>query len=172
MLNAATKDYIVNLDQVSAGGGSFESNGCVAVVRGAIIVTGKFVTIGREQNKGGIQAGVDDLSLAVEVDSLPLGKSDFVMVDCGVIGVAINDGVDREGFSGLRRVVGAMIFFRKVTDDEGAWSCEAKAGLSTDFVNTGRGFGCRCDTVANRIGLGGRVFGGGMLDGFGGEPGV
>jgi hypothetical protein len=90
------------------------------------------------------------------------------MVDCGVIGVAINDGVEGESFSGLRRVIGAVIFFRKVTDDEGAWSCEAKAGLSRDFVNTGRGFGCSCDTVAKRIGLGGGVVGSGMLDGFGG----
>ena len=172
VLNTATKGYIVNLDQVSAGGGSFESNGCVAVVSGAIIVTGKFVTIGREQNKGGIQAGVDDLSLAVEVDSLPLGKSDFVMVDCGVIGVAINDGVEGESFSSLRRVIGAVIFFRKVTDDEGTWSCKAKAGLSTDFVNTGRSFGCGRDSVAQRIGSGRGVFGSGMLDGFGGESGV
>ena len=103
---------------------------------------------------------------------MSLGKSDFVMVDCGVIGVAINDGVDREGFSGLRRVVGAVIFFRKVTDDESAWRCEAKAGLSRDFVYTGRSFGFGCDTVAKRIGFGGGVVGSGILDGFGGEPGV
>jgi len=103
---------------------------------------------------------------------LSLGKSDFVMVDGGVIGVAINDGAEGEDFSGLRRMISAVIFFRKVTDDEGAWSCEAKAGLSRDFVNTGRGFRCRCNTVAKRIGLGGGVVGCGMLNGFGGEPGV
>jgi hypothetical protein len=94
------------------------------------------------------------------------------MVDCGVIGVAINDGVEGESFSGLRRVVGDVIFFRKVTDDEGAWSGEAEAGLSTDFVNTGRGFGRGCDTVAKRIGFGRGVFGSGMLHDCGCEPGV
>ena len=103
---------------------------------------------------------------------MSLGKSYFVMVDCGVIGVAINDGVEGESFSSLRRVIGAVIFFRKVTDDEGTWSCKAKAGLSTDFVNTGRSFGCGRDSVAQRIGSGSGVFGSGMLDGFGGESGV
>lgn len=108
----------------------------------------------------------------MEVNDLSMGKIDFVMVDGGVIGMAINDGVEGENFSGLRRVIGAMIFFRKVTDDEGAWRCEAKAGLSRDFVNTRRDFGCCCDTVAKRIGLGGGVVGCGMLNGFGSEPGV
>ena len=69
-------------------------------------------------------------------------------------------------------MISDVIFFRKVTDDEGAWSGEAKAGLSTDLINTGRGFGRGCDTVAERIGFGRRVFGSGMLDNFGCEPGV
>ena len=48
VLTTATESHIVNLDQVSAGGWSFESDRGIAVVSGAIIVTDKFATIGRK----------------------------------------------------------------------------------------------------------------------------
>lgn len=101
-----------------------------------------------------------------------LSESELVVVDGGIIGVAIDDGVEGEVLGGFGRVVGGVLFFGKVADDESAGCGEAETGLGGDLVYAGGNIGGGGDVVAEWIGFGGDVFGGGDGDGFGGEAGV
>ncbi len=172
MFATAGEGEVVDFEEVSAGGGGFESERGIAVEWGLVIGAGDFGSIGRDQDEGGVETRVDGLSLAVKVDGLILGEGELVVIDGGVIDVAIDDGVEREVFRGFGRVVGAVVFFGKVTDDESAGSGEAEAGLGGDLVDAGREIGGGDDAVAERIGFGGDVIGRGKSDGFGGESGV
>lgn len=112
------------------------------------------------------------MCLAVEMNGLVLGEGEEVVVNGGIVDVAIHDGVEREGLGGFGRVIGAVLFFGMLADDEGSGSGEPESGLSGGFVNAGRNIGGSFDEKAEGIGFGGLVVGRGSNDGSRGEAGV
>lgn len=113
--------------------------------------SGELRAIGSVENENGVESGVDGLGEAEEVKRLVFGEGEQVVVNGGVVGVSIDDGVEREGFGGFGREVGAVIFFGKLTDDESAGSGESEAGLGGDLVNTCRDIGRGGDAVAKGV---------------------
>lgn len=172
MFSAAGEGEVVDFEEVGAGSGGLECEFGVAVEWRAIVGAGEFFAIGGDKGEDGVEARIDCLSLTVEVDGLIFGESEAVVVDCGIVDVAIHDGVEREGFSRFGRVIGAVLFFKKVADDEGSGSGETEAGLSGDFVNSGGEVGRGGDTVAQGVRFGWVVGAFGNDDGFRNEAGV
>lgn len=129
MFAAAGEGEVVNFKEVSAGCGGFESECGVAVEGREVVGPCEFGTIGGKKDECRVEARVDGLGLAVKVDGLIMSEGELVVVDGSVVGMAIDDGVEGEVFSGFGRVVGPVLFFGKVTDHEGPGSGEAEAGL-------------------------------------------